>query len=276
VAGKIKHITPFGYRAGKTLLHRVPAGLKLIFVIAISGFSFASVYGLCASVLLILIASAFARTPPHVLLKGSKPLVILSLCVIMLKSIKLGGEGITTPEIYFHNMYIQSIYIPFISREGFYEGLFIAPRLFVPFAATALLFRVTTMRELRLSLALVEIGVLKIFSPPPRVVARKLFKQTLESQRTKAYSGEAATNMPSAKEHIPFFSLGITLMLGFIPRFFEMWDDANLACDSRSCKRGLRRLFLLLPLVTERMMEASANTALALEARNYGAALSRV
>jgi hypothetical protein len=30
-------------------------------------------------------------------------------------------------------------------------------------------------------------------------------------------------------------------------------------------------MFLLLPLVTERMMEASANTALALEARAWGA-----
>jgi len=74
----------------------------------------------------------------------------------------------------------------------------------------------------------------------------------------------------TAPKDTPFFSLGLTLMLGFIPRFFEMWDDANLACDSRSCKRGLRRLYLLLPLVTERMMEASANTALALEARGWG------
>jgi biotin transport system permease protein len=225
MAGKIKRVTPFGYRAGKTLLHRMPAGLKLIFVILISAFAFISVYGLAASVLFILIACALARIPPHSLLKGSKPLVILSLCIILLKSIIVEGEGIT----------VFGLHIPFISGKGFFEGLLAAPGLFVPFAATALLFGVTTMRELRLSLAFAENSVMRFFSPH--------------------------------QNHTPFFSLGLTLMLGFIPRFFEMWDDANLACDSRSCKRGLRRLYLLLPLVTERMMEASANTALALEAR---------
>ena len=214
--------------AGKTVLHRMPAGLKLIFVIIISAFAFASLYGLAASILLVLAASAVARVPPHSLLKGSKPLVVLSLCIILLRSIRLEGEGIAA----------FGLHIPFISREGFLEGLFAAPGLFVPFSAAALLFRVTTMRELRLSLALVEKRVIRFFSP--------------------------------RREHTPIFSLGISLMLGFIPRFFEMWDDANLACDSRSCKRGLRRLFLLIPLVTERMMEASANTALALEARAFG------
>jgi len=239
MAGKIKRVTVFGYRAEKTLLHRTPAGLKLVFVIIISAFAFVSVYGLAASVLLLLTACAFARIPPHSLLKGSKPLVILSLCIILLKSIIMEGEGIT----------VSGLHIPFINGEGFLQGLLAAPGLFVPFAAAALLFSVTTMRELRLSLALVEKGITCKF---PRKGAK--------AQRTQR-----------EEEHIPFLSLGLTLMLGFIPRFFEMWDDANLACDSRSCKRGLRRMFLLLPLVTERMMEASANTALALEARAWGA-----
>jgi len=216
----------------------MPAGLKLIFVIIISAFAFASVYGLIASILLILIASALVRIKPHKLLKGSKPLVILSLCIILLKTIRLEGEGITTPELIIFNIYIPDLHIPFISGKGFIEGLLAAPGLFVPFAAAALLFSVTTMRELRLSLALVEKGVIRFFLPH--------------------------------RKHTPFFSLGISLMLGFIPRFFEMWDDANLACESRSCKRGPRRIFLLLPLVTERMMEDSANTALALETRAFG------
>jgi biotin transport system permease protein len=218
VAGRLKSAQPFRYKPGKTMLHRMPAGLKLIFVIIISYFAFASVYGLAASILLILIASVIARIPPYRLLKGSKPLVIISLCIILLKTIKPEEKGIATP----------FFTIPFINKEGFIDGLYTAPGLFVPFAAAALLFSVTTMKELRLSLATVE------------------------------------------KRHTPFISLGISLMLGFIPRFFEMWEDANFACDSRSCKRGLRRLSILIPLVAERMMEASANTAMALEARGFG------
>jgi len=240
MAGRLTHVAPFSYRAGKTMLHRMPAGLKLIFVIIISAFAFASVYGLAASILLVLTASAVAHIPPYSLLKGSKPLVILSLCIILLRTIRPEGEGIA----------VFGLHIPFISREGFFEGLLATPGFFVPFAAAALLFSVTTMRELRLSLALVEKNILCKF---PRKGAK--------AQRRKG-EGE--------KGYTPFFSLGISLMLGFIPRFFEMWDDANLACDSRSCKRGLRRLFLLIPMVTERMMEASANTALALEARAFG------
>jgi len=235
----LKRATPFGYRQGRTPLHRMPAGLKLIFVIIISTFAFASVYGLCVSALLLLIACVFGRIPPHVLLKGSKPLVILSLCVIILKTVNPQGEGVV----------VSGLRVPYISVKGFFEGLIAAPSLFVPFAAAALLFGVTTMRELRLSFASVEKGITCKF---PRKGAK--------AQRTQR-----------EEDHIPFLSLGLSLMLGFIPRFFEMWDDANIACDSRSCKRGLRRIFLLLPLVTERMMEASSDTALALEARGWGA-----
>jgi biotin transport system permease protein len=214
MAGKIKsgiqqgHQIPFCYRAGKTILHRAPAGLKLLLVMALSTAACISLHGLAAVILLTLTASITAHIPPWELLKGARTLTILSLCVMLL--------NFRTPAI----------------------GIVTALRIFVPFTAAALLFSVTTMRELRLSLAAFETGLRKIFSasrPQPRNIA--------------------------------FFSLGISLMLGFIPRFFELWETANLACDARACRRGLRRLFILVPLVTERMMEAAADTALAIEAR---------
>ena len=177
---------------------------------ALSTAACVSVPGLAAVILLILIASIAARIPPWELLKGARTLALLSLCIMLLN---------------FHTPV---------------TGIITALRIFVPFAAAALLFSVTTMRELRLSLAAFETGLRKMLSvgrPRPRNFA--------------------------------FFSLGISLMLGFIPRFFELWETANLACDARSCKRGLRRLFILVPLVTERMMEAAADTALAIEARGF-------
>jgi biotin transport system permease protein len=240
---KLPSYTTFGYRAGSTVLHRMPAGLKLLCVMALSSAAYISVYGLAAAILLILAASAAARIPPWQLLKGSKILVILSLSVILLKTFDSGGgEGVTTPEILIFNFYIPDVYLSFINKKGFYEGILTALRIFVPFAAAALLFAVSTMRELRLSLPSLELKLKKLF---------------------RARNGE--------KKEAAFFSLGISLMLGFIPRFFDLWETTNLACDARSCKRGLRRLFLLVPLVTGRMMEAAADTALALEARglNY-------
>jgi biotin transport system permease protein len=205
---------------------------------ALSTAAYISVSGLAAAFLLILAASAAARIPPWQLLKGSKMLVLLSLCVILMKTFDQGGEGVTTPEILIFNFYLPDMYISFISKKGFFEGILTALRIFVPFAAAAMLFAVTTMRELRLSLASLEFKLNRLFH------ARRETK------------GEAA-----------FLSLGISLMLGFIPRFFDLWETTNLACDARSCKRGLWRLCLLIPLVTERMMEAAADTALALEAR---------
>jgi len=205
-------VIPFRYRAGKTALHRAPAGLKLLAVMILSTAACVSVYGLAAAIALILAAAIAARVPPWELLRGSRILALMSLCVMIL-SFRAPAAGIVT-----------------------------VLRIFIPFAAAALLFAVTTMRELRLSLAALEMRLKNLFSggrPQPRNAA--------------------------------FFSLGISLMLGFIPRFFELWETANLACDARLCKRGPRRLSLLVPLVTERMMEAAADTALALEARGLWA-----
>jgi len=203
-------VIPFRYRAGKTILHRAPAGFKLLAVMVLSTAACVSIYGLAAALTLILAASIAARIPPWELLKGARMLALVSLCIILL--------NYQTPVV----------------------GLITALRIFVPFAAAALLFAVTTMRELRLSLGALETGLKNIFA-----------------RRQKP-------------QRFAFFSLGISLMLGFIPRFFDLWETANLACDARQCKRGPRRLLLLVPLVTERLMESAADTALALEARGLG------
>jgi energy-coupling factor transporter transmembrane protein EcfT len=64
-------------------------------------------------------------------------------------------------------------------------------------------------------------------------------------------------------------SLGISLMLGFLPRFFEAWETANLAWKARGGRQGLRSMCILIPLTTERMIESASETALALEARGF-------
>jgi energy-coupling factor transporter transmembrane protein EcfT len=65
----------------------------------------------------------------------------------------------------------------------------------------------------------------------------------------------------------PRLSLGISLMLGFIPRFFAVWDTAELAYRARGGKPGAAQMALLLPLVIERMIEGAMETAAALESR---------
>jgi len=222
MAGRLNSFTPFSYRAGKTVLHRLPAGLKLLSVIAVSAAAFSTIYGLAISIAVLLIVSSAARIAPWVLLKGSRPLVVLACLIIILKTVRLET--------------------PMADIHGLIEGLGVSLRILVTFTAAALLFTVTTIRELRLSLASLELTLKRLFF------------------RLPAHPGSAA---PSTA----YFSLGLSLMLGFIPRFFELWEISSLACEARSCRRGLRRMFILVPLVTERMMEAAAETAQALVAR---------
>jgi biotin transport system permease protein len=67
--------------------------------------------------------------------------------------------------------------------------------------------------------------------------------------------------------HLKRLSLGISLMLGFIPRFFAVWERAELAYQARCGKKGLTQLLTLAPLVMERMVVSAVETAAALESR---------
>jgi biotin transport system permease protein len=234
VAGKLgASLPPFAFRRGASPLHRCPAAVKLLALIGLSCAAYHSVFGLAAAALLLSVCAVRAGIPPWQLLKGSRPLAVLSLCVIALRTFEPGAPGIRTPECIIWNRYIPDMHLPGVSAAGFGAGLLTAAQMLVVFAAAALLFAVTSMRELRRSLGAVE-----------KRLTLLVFKR------------------PGGR-----FSLSISLMLGFIPRFFELWDDMNAACESRSGKRGSRRLFVLIPLVTERMLQTAAETALALEAR---------
>jgi biotin transport system permease protein len=82
----------------------------------------------------------------------------------------------------------------------------------------------------------------------------------------------SVTTMTEIKESLDKFrlkrlSLGFALMLGFLPRFFAVWEAAELAYRARCGKRGLPQLLALVPLVMERMILSAGETAAALEAR---------
>jgi energy-coupling factor transporter transmembrane protein EcfT len=129
-AGRI----PFGYRAGKTIIHSMPAGLKLLCVIVISAAAFTSVYGLALSILLVVLASTLARLSPLKLLNGSKPLLLFSICIIIIMTIQPGAQGIFTPEIIIFNFYITDLYIPHISPSGFLNALIVIIKIFTVFS----------------------------------------------------------------------------------------------------------------------------------------------
>jgi len=117
---------------------------------------------------------------------------------------------------------------PGFNAGGLWESVIFGARICAAFAAGTLLFAVTTPGEIRKSLSRLEAA--------------------LHAEKLNV-------------------SLGISLMLGFLPRFFEIWEDASLAWKSRGGKRNLSRLIVLIPLAVERMMVKAAETAAALESR---------
>jgi biotin transport system permease protein len=218
---------PYAYRPGRGLLYRLPAASKLLLLLALSCSAF--FFGLPALLVIAPVISAAALSAglrPWGLLRGSGPLLITVLMVLAFRSLNFVSGG---------------LFPRGFSPEGCFAGLSFALTVIESFAAGALLFRVTTMTELRESLGRLETLLLLPLIRLVGIRARRLEQ--------------------------PRLSLGIALMLGFLPRFFELWETLTTAYDARSGKGGLPRILALLPLAVERMIESAAETAGALESR---------
>jgi len=112
--------------------------------------------------------------------------------------------------------------------EHLHESALFAARISVAFAAGSLLFAVTTPGEIR-----------------------------------KFLTGfEASIGLSRLK-----IGLGIALMLGFLPQFFQIWEAVNLAFTSRGGGKSFSRLLLLIPIIMEKMMVKAGETAAAIESR---------
>lgn len=235
---------PFGYRGGGSPLHRFPAGLKLLALLVLSAAAFSSIPGLLAAALLTVAAARAARLRLRELFRGCRSLLTLAFFILIFQTIDPGAPGIALGAITVFGLALPPFTIPFISTEGFFAGFLSGLRIMVSFAAGSLLFAVTTMGELRRSLGRAE----------------------------QAIAGLFVREKKAGKHRYSRVSLGLSLMLGFIPRFFELWETVNLARDARAGKRGPGRLMAVIPLVTERLMETAAETAEALEARGIWSA----
>jgi biotin transport system permease protein len=61
--------------------------------------------------------------------------------------------------------------------------------------------------------------------------------------------------------------LALSLTLGFLPRFFEIWETTTMAWRARGGGKNAARMAALILPAAERMLETAFNTAEALEAR---------
>jgi biotin transport system permease protein len=207
---------PWAYRKGNTPLHRAPGGVKLAGLLSLSLGAFLP--GLKAFPVLALLLAALALAgglKPWELLRGSRPLLLFALLVVLVKALEFPPPGTQGPPLA-------------LNLRGLEEGLVFGLRIAFAFAAGALFFALTTVGEIKRSLSRLE--------------------SLLRLERFK-------------------LSLLLSLMLMFLPRCFETWEDAERAWKSRAGRRGLKTLTGLLPLVLEKMIQLAAETSAAMESR---------
>lgn len=212
------------------MLHRMAPGVKLPVLLGVSSAPFIAgplALGPCAG--LIILGSLLAGVRPWELLRGARPLAVLILVIMGCRSITFYPIG--------------------FNRAGCLAAAAFGGNMLASFAAGALLFSVTTMRELKDFLNAGE----KALARPLLGILRRVpgtWKRALVSRL-----------------ETPRLGLGISLMLAFLPRFFEVWETARCAYQARGGKKGVPALLVLIPLVTGNMIHAADETATALISR---------
>ncbi|MDR2742931.1 MAG: hypothetical protein LBB98_12375 [Treponema sp.] len=221
---------PYSYRPGNSALHRLPGWAKLLTLLGISTAAFFAGFPALAAGAAVAAAGALsAGIRPWELLRGGKSLFIMILLIILLRSVTYDP--------------------PMFNAAGCREALLFGGTILVSFSAGALLFSVTTMTELMESLSQIERALCFPFAA--------LLKKT---------------NSPRMRRLLrrleqPRLSLGISLMLGFLPRFFEVWESVTAAYLARAGKGGVSRMLTVVPPVIEQMIAKAGETACALESR---------
>jgi energy-coupling factor transporter transmembrane protein EcfT len=221
---------PYAYRPGNTPLHRTDPAAKLLALLGITTSVFLfGFYALAGSAVFLLLCAGIARIRPWELLRGIRPVLIMSLLIAASRSF------VPAP--------------PWFSLSGFRAGLLFSGNMIICFSAGSLLFSVTTMAGLKDSLEKFE----RLILGPPAFLLRR--------------TGKPALMRAARKLERPRLGFAISLMLGFLPRFFEIWETARTAYAARCGRKGIRAALALVPLVTGRMIETAAETAQAMESR---------
>jgi biotin transport system permease protein len=231
----MKGYSPWAYRKGNSFLHRLPGGVKLASLLGLSlGAFFSGFKVFPVLVFLLIILSLWAGIRPRELLRGSRPLLLFVLFIFLFKAVELNPRFYAALYATDADNAVNAEAGPRASRllalnpEGLKEGLVFGIRIAFSFAAGALFFALTTAGEIKKSLSRLE----------------------------------SLLHLEGLK-----ISLAISLMLMFLPRFFETWEEAEAAWKSRGGGTGFGKLRALVPLTMEKMLKLAAETSAALESR---------
>jgi biotin transport system permease protein len=211
--------------------------------------AYRSLPALAVAALILAAGALVAGIRPWELLRGGRPVLFLALMFLALRVLEFDRGGA----------------FPFrVNAGGISGGLVQGLSMLISFAGGSLLFAVTTMKDLRNGL-----GGSGTKTRSPKLHDGKRRARFCGAEGGPDRRRRLRISCPVSGPPFPLsrFGLALSLMLGFLPRFFEVWEETNMACEARCGGGGIRRLLRVIPPVTERMIEKALDTALALEGR---------
>ncbi|MCL2472240.1 MAG: energy-coupling factor transporter transmembrane protein EcfT [Treponema sp.] len=223
---------PWAYRKGGGLLYRLPAGIKLIGLVGLQAGVFVSQRIFIQDVSFQGIVPAGLALPAGLVLPAAA-FVIIALATnanIRPRELLQGGKVLFVLCAAIVILKTVVFHPPGINVSGFMEGVILCMAMVISFSSGALFFSTTTTGEIHRSLS----------------------------------GAESFLHLEKMK-----ISLGLSLMLGFIPFFFEIWTNAESAWYNRRGKNNPAKLVSLIPLVIDKLLEKAARTAEALESRKF-------
>ena len=227
----------FRYKTVKGPLHKLPAMVKLFFLLPLSGFCMSlSPVWLEAGIIVLILTAFLCGFTLREQLTDLKPAIFYALIMYALSvfsNLLENWNGITLK-------YLTDALIP---RDDF---LRIALSLAVVLQLSALLFRTTSSVEIREGLNAVE-----------RFIRKGISRLPILGKRISLHTSFAETN----------FAENITLFLCFVPEIFQTWSTIDTAWKARGSRQGLARIKTLCFVLISLSFEKAALKAKALEAR---------
>ena len=201
----------FRYRKGNSILHRIPALIKLFVVVVLAiNIMFLPLYAVCAGIVLLVIPALLCGFSVREQFTDIKPALFYAFFLYLISVFtRLFSTGFTA---------VSPGDFMKILHPNYEYGLYILRRLLV-MQLSGLLFRTTTSIEIKEAICGVEIFI-----------------------RT------ALRTLPFAKNISLAARIGTSaaLMINFIPALFELWEKLNRAYRARGGAGGLKQFRVLL------------------------------
>ena len=222
----------FRYKAQKGPLHKLPAGLKLLIFLPLSAFCFSLhppflVIGIAAFILLAFICGFTLREQ----ICDIQPAFFYALLMYAVSVFSTLLDKINTMP-----------FIPLALATLIPQSCFVlaALRLLLVVQLSALLFRSTSILEIREAIAWLERGI-----------------------------RESLLRIPSLRKISPKprIAVSIALFASFIPELFATWSQINMAWTARGGKAGIRKIKILVFALISLSFEKASRKARALAAR---------